>query len=163
MPVKFNANEIFEMAEEIEANAEKFYREAADNTSDKNTEKMLLEMAEMEDEHLNIFRQMRQSLGEEEQIQPTFDPEDEAALYLQAMADAHGSEGKISPTKKLTGNETIKEILHIAKNAEKDSVVFYNSLKEMVPPRAGRGRVEKIIKEEIGHINTINQKLNEAG
>ena len=47
MSITFNANEIFEMAEEIERNGAKFYRKAAQNTSDNQTKQMLLDMADM--------------------------------------------------------------------------------------------------------------------
>jgi rubrerythrin len=42
---------------------------------------------------------------------------------------------------------------------EKDSIVFYVGLKESVSPRAGKDKVQAIIKEEIGHIAILSQKL----
>lgn len=159
MPITFNADEIFEMAEEIERNGAKFYRKAAANTSDKAAKNLLLDMAVMEDGHLKIFQDMRQQLTDKEKEPIVYDPDNEAAQYLQAMADMHGCEGKISPVKELTGRETIKEIIEIALNAEKESVVFYFGLRSFVPDASGKNRVEKIINEEIGHINVLNQKL----
>ncbi len=161
MPITFNADEIFEMAEEIERNGAKFYRQAAANTSDKAAKKMLLELAVMEDGHLEIFQAMRRKLTDKEKEPVVYDPDNEAAQYLQAMADMHGCEGKISPAKELTGRETLKEIIEVALNAEKESVVFYFGLKNFVPDTAGKSRVDKIINEEIGHINTLNQRLLE--
>jgi len=161
MPITFNADEIFEMAEEIERNGAKFYRKAAANTSDKTAKKMLLDLAVMEDGHLEIFQAMRRKLTGREKEPLVYDPDNEAAQYLQAMADMHGCEGKISPIKKLTGKETLKEIIEIALNAEKESVVFYFGLKNFVSDAAGKSRVEKIINEEIGHINVLNQRLLE--
>ncbi len=161
MPITFNADEIFEMAEEIERNAAKFYRKAAADTSDKEAQKMLLDLAVMEDGHLEIFQAMRRKLTDKEKEPVVYDPDNEAAQYLQAMADMHGCEGKISPTKELTGKETSKEIIEVALNAEKESVVFYFGLKNFVTDTAGKSRVEKIINEEIGHINALNQRLLE--
>ena len=158
MPITFNADEIFEMAEEIERNGAKFYRKAAENTSDKAAKKQLLDLAVMEDGHLKTFQDMRQKLTDKEKEPIVYDPDNEAAMYLQAMADMHGYEGKISPTKELTGRETLKEIIEIALNAEKESVVFYFGLRNFVPDAASKNRVEKIINEEIGHINALNQK-----
>ncbi len=160
MAITFNAFEILEMAEEIERNGAKFYRQAAKNTSDKKTKQMLLDMADMEDEHLKTFQNMKALLSDKEKGWTTFDPDDMSALYLQAMADARGSEGKISPTKELSGNETVKEIFEIALNSEKESVLFYFGLKESVPPRAGKDKVTAIIKEELAHITTLLNKLN---
>ena len=159
MGITFNANEVFEMAEQIERNGVKFYRKAADNASDKETKQMLLDMADMEAGHLTIFEHMRRHLVSREKEGTIFDPDNEASLYLQTMAAGHGYEGKKSPTEELTGAESIEEILKIALNAEKDSVIFYFGLRSFVPPRAGRDKVEEIVKEEIEHITTLNKML----
>ena len=75
------------------------------------------------------------------------------------MADARGYEGKITPEKELTGKETIKEIIEIAVNSENESVVFYLTLKDLVPVKAGRDKIEKIIMEELSHITALLKKL----
>ena len=159
MGITFNANEIFEMAEEIERNGAKFYRRASANSPDEETKQMLLDMAVMEDEHLKTFQQMREELSGREKEPMVFDPDNLSALYLQAMADARGYEGKITPAKELTGDETPKEIIEIALNSEKESVVFYFGLKGLVPVKAGRDKVEAIIIEELSHITTLLNKL----
>jgi rubrerythrin len=147
MGITFTADEIFEMAEQIERNGAEYYREAAQNASDKDIKQMLLSMAAMEDGHLETFEQMRKELSGREKEPISFDPDNQGAMYLQAMADARGMEGRISPTKKLTGN------------SEKDSVVFYLNLKDLVPVRAGREKVEEIILEELSHITSLLRKL----
>ena len=159
MGITFNADEIFEMAAEMERNGARFYRKAAQNTSDKQTKQMLLDMADMEDGHLKTFQNMREELSGREKEPTIFDPDNQSALYLQAMADARGFEGKITPTKELTGSETPKEILETALNSEKESVVFYFGLKGMVSVKAGRDKVEAIIIEELGHITTLLNRL----
>ena len=159
MPITFNADEIFEMAEEMETNGAKFYRKAAQNTSDSQTKQMLLDMADMENGHLKTFQNMREGLSNREKEVTIFDPNNEAALYLQAMADARGYEGKITPCDELTGKETTKEIIEIALNSEKESVVFYFGLKNLVPVKAGRDKVEAIIIEELSHITTLLNEL----
>ena len=159
MSITFNASEVFEMAEEMERNGAKFYKKAAENASDEQTKELLLTMADVENKHLMTFQKMREELSDKEKEPTVFDPDNQSVLYLQAMADAHGYEGKISPTKELTGNETIKEIIEIALNAEKESVVFYFGLKSMMPSNAGREKVEAIIFEELGHITIMLEKL----
>jgi rubrerythrin len=159
MGITFNANEIFEMAEEIERNGAKFYRRASANSPDEETKQMLLDMAVMEDEHLKTFQQMREELSGREKEAMVFDPDNLSVLYLQAMADARGYEGKITPAKELTGSETPKEIIEIALNSEKESVVFYFGLKGFVPVKAGRDKVEAVIIEELGHITTLLGRL----
>ena len=159
MGITFSVDEIFEMAEEIEKNGAKFYRKAAENVSDKQTKQLLLNMADMEDGHLRTFQRMRTQLSENEKESAVFDPDNQSALYLQAMADAHGYEGKITPAKELTGSETPKEIIEIALTSENESVVFYFGLKSIVPAKSGRDKIEAIILEELGHITILLEKL----
>ncbi|MFA5251116.1 MAG: ferritin family protein [Phycisphaerae bacterium] len=147
------------MAENIEKDAAKFYRQAVKIAADKKTKQMFLDLASMEDKHLATFQEMRKELGIGEKEETVFDPDNEAAMYLQTMASGHGWEGKRSLTKDLTGKEKIEDILKIALEAEQNSVVFYSGLKELVPPRAGRDRVEAIIKEELGHIAILSEQL----
>jgi rubrerythrin len=158
MPIDFNVDEIFEMAEQIERNGAKFYREAAGKASDKAIQKMFVDLAAMEDGHLRIFQDMRKQLDAGEKEPMTFDPDNEAALYLQSMADNHGTEGRKSLTTKLTGKETTREIFEIAINAERNSIVFYTVLKGLVSA-AGKDKVEAIITEEVGHLAVLKLQL----
>jgi len=159
MSAIFNTDEIFDMAEEIERNAARLYRQAAKDVADKEIRKMFLNMAVMEDEHLHIFEQMRGELAGSGEKQSVFDPDDEAVVYLRVMADSHGTEGRISQIKNLTGDETVEEIIDIAVNAEKNSIVFYLGLKDAAPSKIAKDKVEAIIKEEMGHLASLNQQL----
>ena len=155
MSITFNADEILEMAEEIERNGAKFYRKAAALATDEPVKERFSNMADMEDGHLDTFKRIREQLSDQEKQPTTFDPNNQAALYLQAMADAHGCEGKVSPTQELTGQESLDEIIEIALSAEKESVVFYTGLKKLVPAHAGRDIVDEVISEELSHITTL--------
>jgi len=159
MSITFNADEIFEMAEKIERDGAAFYRQAAKNAADGKTKQMFLDLASMEDKHLKTFQEMRKQLGDREKEETVFDPDNEAAMYLQTIAKGHGWEGKKSLTENLSGNEKLEDILKIALEAENNSVVFYSGLKELVPAKAGRDKVEAIIKEELGHIAVLNEQL----
>ena len=151
----FNADEIFEMAEQIERNGAKFYRTAAESRAD--ARDLLLRLAAMEDEHERTFAAMRSELSEDEKTPLTFDPDNKAALYLRAMAD--GKVFKSDPSESLSGNESMHEIIKTAIGLEKDSIVFYTSMKDVVPKSAGKEKVDAIIKEEIGHIVDLTTQL----
>lgn len=159
MSIVFNADEIFEIAEQIERNGAKFYREAAGKAVDSSTREMLQELADMEDGHEKIFIQMRKELPPKEKEPTVYDPDNEAAQYLRTMADFHGTEGKAGPLEKLTGKETMSELLKIALQAEKDSIAFYVGIKGLVPSRSGKDKVEKIIVEEMSHVSILGAKL----
>jgi rubrerythrin len=159
MSITFNAFEIFEMAEQIERNGVKFYRRAAEVLSDAEFRQTLLDLAAMEAEHEAVFTGMRKQLREKDQAPIIFDPENEVVLYLQAMASGHVFNLKEDLSRKLSDKDSVEDILKMAIEAEKDSIVFYLGLKDFVPVRAGKDKVEAIIKEEMGHIATLNQKL----
>ena len=158
MVITFTADEIFEMAEEIERNGAAFYREVAAISSDNDTKQLLSDMAAAEDEHLKIFQHMRKSLGDQEDM-AIIDSDRRSSMYLQTMADARGWEGRLSPTQELSGNEIASDIIEIALNSEKESVVFYFGLKDLVSTSAGKEKVEDIIIEELGHITALLKKL----
>ena len=91
-----------------------------------------------------------------------FDPDNEAALYLNAMADGHGGEGAPSVADKLTGNESLEEILTTAIGLEKESILFYLGIIEMVPAKLGKDKISGIIAEEKKHIVTLTNALQKA-
>jgi rubrerythrin len=153
----FNADEILEMAEQIERNGAKFYRAAARKIT--TVKQSLLELASMEDEHLRTFMAMRAQLSEGEQEPLVFDPDGQAQMYLQVMADRHVFDVKTDPVEQLTDKETARDILRMAIGYEKDSIVFYTGLKECVSRKAGKDKVEAIIAEEMGHVRKIAKML----
>lgn len=161
MSLKFSADEIYEMAEHIERNGVKFYTVVAETTGDESTKKLLLELADMEVEHEKVFIDLRGKLSSEEREPMVFDPNDQLGDYLKAMADGKVFDVKADPTSSLTGKETIEEILHMAMGREKDTIVFFEGMKEIVAERQGRDKVDMIIREELGHIGVLSAKLNE--
>ena len=153
MSYDFNADEIFEIAEQIERNGAIFYRTAAENVDDESKKKLLTHLAEMEDEHEQTFKTMRSELIQDEKVMTTFDPEGEAEHYLRALADTRVFyEKKIDIT-------SMKEILKTAITAEKDSIVFYLGMKDVIPVHLGRQKLDGIIKEEMGHIRLLSKEL----
>ncbi len=163
MSITFNADEIFEMAEQIERNAAKFYREAAAKTSDRQVKSIFLNLAAMEDGHLRTFQEMRKGLSDQERGGTTFDPDNEAVMYLQALADSKGFEGMRSPVQKLTGKESPRELLEIAIGAEKNSVLYYVGLRDLVTTQTERERVETITREEMRHLADLRVYLRKLG
>ena len=161
MSITFIADEIYEMAEQIERNGAKFYRKAAESAEGENR-KLLLRLAETEEDHEKTFAAMRAELPGAEKHAVTADPDDEDALYLQAMV-----EGKVftaDPSKNLTGSESMEQILQTAIGMEKDSVIFfYQSMKGAMSKVIAAKSLDRIIKEEIGHIVDLNQQIKALG
>lgn len=162
MAYDFNAAEAFEMAIQIEKNGAAFYRKAA-ALQEKEADKSFLEtIAKMEDRHQAGFEEMKTMLSDAEQTQTVFDPKDELSLYLKAMADAHGGEGNPDVADQLTGNESMPQIIKTAIGLEKESILFYIGLKDMVPEKMGRDKIDDIISEEKQHIAQLTGFLKKA-
>jgi rubrerythrin len=153
MRYDFNADEVFEMAEQMERNGEKFYKSAADSIADEAHKKLLLELAAMEVDHEKTFKAMRSDLKAAEKSATVFDPEGEAALYLRALVDTRVF------FEKQVDVSSMENILKAAIEAEKDSIVFYLGMKNAVPEKLGQDRIEGIIKEEMGHIRLLSREL----
>ena len=161
MIVNLNAFEVFEIAERIERNGAMFYRKAAEIFfDDADVRKILIDIAEMEDEHEKTFSKMRRQLTSESRRLILFDTLEEIDDYLKTMADKHVFDTTEDINRILTGNESIKDVLQMAINAEKDSVVFYVGLKNLVSSHAGRDRIEAIIAEEMKHISIFSRQLS---
>lgn len=154
MAYDFNANDIFEMAEQIERNGVEFYETAAKGVPDPSDKSLLLELAEMEKQHEKTFASMRADLTEKETQSTTFDPENEATRYLRALADMRVFYEKAMDL------SSMQSVLIEAITAEKDSIVFYLGMKDLVPEKAGKERLDHIIKEEMGHITILAGKLS---
>jgi len=155
MANEFNANDIFEIAIKIEQNGALFYRRAAEQTQEENHKAFLLELAKMEDDHEITFAAMQKELTKMQAFSTTFDPDDENALYLKALADTRVFFEKQQP------DNSFKGILSAAIQAEKDSIAFYLGIKELVPAKFGQSKIEAIIKEEMSHIRLLAGKLTE--
>jgi rubrerythrin len=149
----FTADDVFEMAEQLERNGAKFYRDAAQHTDTLEYKNLLKGLAQMEVEHEKIFIKLRSELSGNEKASTVFDPQNESVLYLRSLADT-----KVFFEKEIDFS-SMESVLKAAILAEKDSIVFYLGMKEMVPEKYGKDKLEKIIKEEMGHIKILGKEL----
>ncbi len=152
---EFNANDILEIAKQIEINGAKFYRDAANLVDEEKHKQFLFGLADMEDSHEQTFADMQKNLKDSETAATVFDPEDESALYLKALADTRVFFEKDQP------ETTMEGILASAITAEKDSIAFYLGMKELTSEKMGKSKINDIIKEEMSHIQMLAGKLVE--
>lgn len=150
----FNADEIFEIAEQIERNGARFYRSAAKLDSVSNHKWLLEDLARREEEHERLFAQLRTRLNDGE----SFDPESEGARYLQAFANGHIFDPNADPEKELQGSETLTDIFKKAIAKERDSIAFYMGIKAAITKN--QDSIEAVIKEEMKHVTQLSDELN---
>ncbi len=152
----FSAGDIFKLAVEIEKNGAEFYRKSAESVTEEEYRNLLLNLAAMEEQHEKVFSQMAGELSAMDNAETVFDPDGEAALYLKALADIRVFFDKPIDT------GSMESILKAAITAEKDSIVLYLGMKELVPEKFGKGRIDGIIKEEMGHIRLLSGELKKV-
>ena len=119
----------------------------------KTTKQAPMEKPNKEEEHAKLYASLRAALPEKEKTVTVFDPDNESVLYLRALADTRVFFEKTIDMK------SMKEILKSAIEAEKDSIVFYLGMKDVVPESLGKSRIDHIIKEEMGHIRSLSKEL----
>ena len=159
--IEFNAFEAFEIAEKIERNGAKFYRRAAELFDDPGLAKLFLELAGWEKGHEQLFADMRKQLFGQSSELRNFRPDDNLLLEAQAMAGLAVFGIKPDPAEELTGRESKAEVIAKAIEKEKDSIVYYTGLKDFVPARAGKDKIDDVITEEMRHIRILNQSLQQ--
>ena len=157
----FNAAEVFDVAIQIERNGVAFYRKAAQYVPDDAFRKELLDLAEMEDEHVVSFTKLKQELVGDQTDADWFDPDSEAARYLEVFAAGNVFNVTDDASKALTEQPSARDILTFAIERERDSIMFYVGVKGLVPKKLGTDKIDRIIEEEMGHVVLINRRLRQ--
>lgn len=155
----FSADEIIEIAQQIERNGIKFYTKAAKQVSSTQACEMFEKLIKMEKEHLDIYSQMQEQFkSKTEEI--SYDPENTAAQYLDAMASGKVFSIDEDPSEFITDATTPEQILSKAVDLEKNSIIFYIGLKDLVQSISSKHQIEFIIQQELGHIVFLNSHLS---
>jgi rubrerythrin len=160
MATLFNADEVFKIGVQIEKNGLEFYLAAAKKTKDPDCKKLFSQLASWETRHAELFENLRAKLPSNLKDTDIFDPENEIHLYLKSVSDS---------TVFVKGSEIEKEIgllsssvaiLEKALTFEKDSVVFYSSMKQIVSDELGKTEIDSLIMEEIFHVAQLTKEIN---
>ncbi len=152
----FNAYEAFEMAAQIERNGLDFYTRAAGKVSDKSAKSLLQGLAEMERQHEKYFA----ALKEDYRLLPESELPDLDSQYVQYIDSL--VKGKVfneSAATKFREGCSVEEIIEMALSFERSTVVYFATIKESVPRKLGKDRIDEIIKEEVRHIAILNGHL----
>ena len=159
MTLQFNIEEIFEIAEQIERNGAKYYQKAANQIEDQNFKLLFLDLVDMEKKHERVFAYLKNKIADKNLDQGMLDPDSSAVRYLCSFADGAVFDLKADPSAYLSSKRSMDEILRYAIDLEKDSIVFYYGIQELVPEELGKDQIYTIIKEEMKHITFLNDKI----
>jgi rubrerythrin len=159
--IRFTADEILAVAEQIERNGARYYESAAKLSCDPRFREFLLDLAGRERIHEKTFAAIRGKLTTREKESTTLDPLAESALYLKALADASVFHPDDNPATRLGANASHRDILKVAIGLEKDSIVFYVGMREVTPTAQGKARVDEILREEMRHVTTLMAEMSQ--
>lgn len=149
----FQAGQALEMAMKIEEDGEAFYRAAARESPDAEIVALFEDLAERERAHYQVFETMA------ERVAPPPEPsrEDEVGDYVSFLRVALDRAVFAGPDKALRLAEQAGEretALRAAMGFEKDTMLYYYELREMVDD-ADRAVITDIIREEKQHLRRL--------
>ncbi|MBD3420448.1 MAG: rubrerythrin [Chitinivibrionales bacterium] len=159
MALAYNAHEIYQIGIGIEENGKKFYDTACLLSDDEDAQKLFSELAAWENTHITLFTELQNALAEHDGKTELFDPDQETLKYLKAAADSHVFVQSIDVEKLVRDCDNPIDILKLALRFEKDSVVVYSTMKDIVPETMGKSRIDRLIREEIMHVSFITDKV----
>ena len=153
MSISFSGSELINIAIGIERRGIAFYDTMARSTENAATRDLFQYLVGMEREHIQIFQGM---LGEAAKYQPSETYAGESAAYLQTLVDSAVFTDDMITSELATQADSDIEALELAIGAEKDSILFYYEMKDMIAKRV-QPMVNKIIAEEKLHLRQLSE------
>jgi len=156
MTYMLDVKEIMEFAVFIEEQGYEFYVDAMKKFSEPRVTELFQYLADEEFKHEEFFKKLLEQSGGIKG--ESHDPEYQA--YMREFCKAHSLADREATVARLAKASGLEEVLDMAMNFEKDSIVFFSELKEIYS-KGNSAAVDKIIHEEMGHLRKIFQMKRE--
>jgi rubrerythrin len=145
----FSLHEIYDLAIRIEKNGELFYRKAIKEFPNEGLKSMLARLADDEVKHEEFFARKKEAL----RVEPKNpEVEETASAILQGiLGDQTFSLKEADPA----DLKSEKDLLTLAIEFEKDTVLFYEMLTPLVTQNQTLKGLEEIVQEEKCHIEML--------
>ena len=153
MSISFSASELVNIAIDIERRGIAFYDIMAKSTENITARSAFHYLADMEREHVKIFQAV---LDEADKYQPSEAYAGEYADYLQALVDNAIFTDDMVTSEMATQADSDIKALELGISAEKDSILFYYEMRDIMPQRA-HPAINNIIAEEKSHLREISE------
>ncbi len=148
------AAEALKWAMEIEKNGEIFYNAVAAKSADPEVKALFEYLADQERGHYRAFQKMLEEVKSDPDLSYVGIQYDEYQAYLQAALSGAlfaGPDKGLTLAKQAQNRETA---LRAAMGFEKDTLLFFYDLREMVS-EAERGAISDIVLEEKAHLRRL--------
>ena len=153
MSISFSGSELINIAIGIERRGIAFYDIMTRSTKNAIAREIFKYLGDMEQEHIRTFQGM---LAEADKYQFPETPTGEYTAYLQALVDSAVFSDDFVTSEMATKVGSDIEAMELAIGAEKDSILFYYEMKDIMPQRA-QPTVNKIIAEEKSHLRQLSE------
>lgn len=151
MGIHLSTGDLFDMAIQVEKDAQAFFKEAASYYASSQARRMLLDLAAMEAEHEAIFQALKERIDEEGRAGTPIALHARQDLpMIAAGVFVDGIHRQLA--EQFTGREKPHEIVRRAIEFEKDTIVFLVDLKNFLDAPADKAHIDSIIREELGHV-----------
>ena len=151
----FTVGELFDIAVGIERNGVAYYGSLSELAADSALKQTYKGLADMEKHHVALFQHMRDETVEAGTVAQAY-VDAEYDSYLKALIDSsvftsdhvarHLAEKAAGPA----------EALQLALGSEKDSILFYTEMRELVPQR-DRDAIDNIVQESRKHVRELSE------
>lgn len=146
--VKFNSVEVIEMAKNIEKRGLDFYKKQAAKTNDKELKKLLVKLANDEQDHYDIFSEMLDRAKELTDTDSDYVYDEDVSAYLNALIEFTVFPAEAEVEDRLN---SVEDVLELAINAEKDSILFYREMMDYNNEKTNE-ILKKLVDEEKQHL-----------
>ncbi len=153
MAITFSGSALINIAIGIERRGIAFYDTMAKSTENTAACDVFKYLTDMERVHIHIFQSI---LGEADKYWPAETDGGEYSAYLQALLDSAVFTDDSITSEMATRVSSDTEAMELAIGAEKDSILFYYEMKEVMPKPA-QSVVNKIITEEKSHLRQLSE------
>ena len=153
MFISFSGSELTNIAIDIERRGAAFYDIMIRTTDNDATRKVFQYLANLEKQHIKIFQKILAEI-DKNQIPEAYTQE--YSYYLQALVDSAVFTDDFISSEMATRTASDIEALELAISAEKDSILFYYGMRDMMHRRA-QPTVNKIITEEKSHLRQLSE------
>ena len=152
-----NINEILDFAIKIEQNGYAFYTRVAKKFNNLKIINLIHYLAEEELRHEHLFKALKKKKGI---FTPHESYEGEYSIYSEEFLRSHFLSTRESINKSIQMIKDDIDIIDFAIDFEKDSVVFFTTLKTFISDDKDNV-IEKIIQEEVNHLKKLFVLRNE--
>ncbi|MFZ0931685.1 MAG: ferritin family protein [Syntrophobacteraceae bacterium] len=155
----FNAGEVFKVAIQIEENGRRFYEESQKNIESAEIRALFADLALQEIGHKRMFETLLAQLPPEATAPTVWDPQNEIDQYVKMMADIHVFVSSAGAEERVGRIRDAADALKLAIEFEKDSVLFFLSIREAASGKNDRELINSLVKEEQEHLRRLTLEL----